>query len=270
MFDSSLCTPTLTKLPAFLKWWKFPLLNKTLPLVVFILLFFGLRWIIQQTQWKPWLSDIKGNLLLFCLTATLPVIMFFVADKALIAFLPTDSGTVADSIVILGRGSNLQEDRVRVAAELWQAKRAPMIFVSGKGEARSLIRQLGRKGIPDQVLDGENCSATTLENAIFTAAILQPQGIRRILLVTDPQHMLRSLLVFRAYGFTVFPKTSPLPPYFGGFKVKASLTLREWVGLISYSLRGLLFGSHSPEEDSPELVKVIQQAREYGQQRHLR
>jgi uncharacterized SAM-binding protein YcdF (DUF218 family) len=131
--------------------------------------------------------------------------------------------------VVLGRGEEFRKQRVDVARELWHARRAPRIFTSGRGDAASMIEQRKAKGIPIQVLDGENCSLTTWQNAVFTAATLHPQEIRRILLVTDERHMLRSLLVFRANSFIVIPHTTPLPPSFG-FKATAFLTFREYMG----------------------------------------
>ena len=194
--------------------------------------------------------------------------MLILASKGLVAFLPTDSGAVTDAIVVLGRGGPYSADRVNVAAELWQAKRAPTIFTSGNEDAISMVEQLEAKGIPQRVLDGEDCSLTTEENAVFTTAILKSQKIQQILLVTDPPHMLRSLLLFRAFGFTVIPHTSPAPAFFD-FKTKAFITLREGTGLISYGLRGLYFPQQSPGKNQPELVSLLHEAERYGQQRRL-
>jgi uncharacterized SAM-binding protein YcdF (DUF218 family) len=118
------------------------------------------------------------------------------------------------------------------------------------------------------VLDGENCSLTTDENAVFTASVLQPQGIKRILLVTDPPHMWRSLLVFRAQGFTVIPKPSPLPSYLGR-KAETFITLREYMGLVGYGLRGLFFPQRSPGATRPDLINLLRKAEQYGKQQRL-
>ena len=134
------------------------------------------------------------------------------ANAALVRGLPRDSGTTADAIVILGRGDNLRATRINVAAELWRQGRAPQIFASGRGDGRQMVKKLKKVGIPVETLDDENCSQTTAENADFTAALLQPRGIESIILVTDPPHMLRSLLTFRSAGFRVTPHPSPLPP----------------------------------------------------------
>jgi uncharacterized SAM-binding protein YcdF (DUF218 family) len=268
MFDLTLCNHrTLNNLPLYFEWEQFAWLRKPLLVVLLLLAFFALRWLSQNKRWRRWLSSSRAILLLFCFTATLPL-MFIVAAKGLVAFLPTDSGTVADAIVVLGRGGPFSEQRVNIAAELWQDRRAPMIFTSGNEDGISMIQQLKEKGIPNRVLDGENCSLTTEENAVLTTAILKQQGVQKILLITDPPHMLRSLLLFRAFGFTVIPRTSPLPSYLD-FKTKAFITLREYMGIVGYGLRGQFLPQDSPELNRPNIVNIIQKAEQYGQQRRL-
>lgn len=267
MFDSKLCDRWLPKSPFFIEWLQF--VWQPLLVVLLLLIYFGLRWLIQHTRWKNGLRSRRASLFLLGFTATLPLIMLTVAEKGLVVFLPTDSGTAADAIVVLGRGPISYEQRINVAAELWQAKRAPLIFTTGRGDAHSMIEQLEAKGIPKQVLDGENCALTTLQNAVFTAAILHQQDLRQILLITDEPHMLRSLLVFRANGFTVIPHTIGLPTNWG-FKDKSLITLREFTGLFSYGLRGLLLRQRSPELNSPDIVNIKQKAEQYGQQRRLK
>ncbi|MEP0885310.1 YdcF family protein [Trichocoleus sp. ST-U3] len=271
MFDSKLCdrwlTNTFTRLPLITDWSQFGWRKQLLLVIIVILAFFGLRWIRQHKRWRRWLSSPRVVFLLFGITATVPI-AFALAAKGLVVFLPTDSGAAAEAIVVLGRSEEFRRERVDVARELWQARRAPMIFTSGRGDAANMIEQLKAKGIPNQVLDGENCSLTTWQNAVFTAAVLHPQGIRRILLVTDELHMLRSLLVFRAHGFTVIPHTTPLPPNFG-FKATAFLTFREYLGLVAYGLQGRFHPQRSPESNSPDIENIRQKAEQYGQQQRL-
>lgn len=265
MFESPLCFRPITKLPDSINWWQFHWVKKSLLVVLLLLAFFGLRWIIQHPGWKRRLTSPRAILLLVGFIASLALI-YAVAASGLVFFLPTDSGAAADAIVVLGRGLELNEDRVDVAAELWRSRRAPMIFISAGGEAPAMIQLLVARGIPNRVLDGDNCSLTTEENALFTAAILHPQGIQRILLVTDPPHMMRSLLTFRAHGFTVIPYTSPIP-YKWDFKAKAFLNLREYMGLVSYGLPGLFLTQRPLELNNPDLVNLVQKAEQYGQQR---
>ncbi len=270
MFESSLCARDVKKLPIFLPWLQAAWINKPLigGLVLFVA-FLIIFWGIKHTRWRDWVKKRKGFWLLFCLTAMLPLLVFF-ANEFLVVFLPPDSGIKADAIVLLGRGAGgFYTDRAELGAQLWKAGRAPLVFASGIDDARSLLEQVEQKGIPQQALDGENCSLTTAENALFSAAILQAQGKQRILLVTDEPHMLRSMLVFRAYGFTVIPRTTPLPSYMS-FRDKAFLIFREYGGLIGYALQGLYLPQKSPTSSNSDVLQLIQQAREYGKQRSLK
>ncbi|MBV8883028.1 MAG: YdcF family protein [Chroococcidiopsidaceae cyanobacterium CP_BM_RX_35] len=171
--------------------------------------------------------------------------MVVLAIQELVGSFPADSGTTVDTIVVLGRGEKLRDSRTEMAIQLWEAKRARSIFVSGMMDAPQITEQLQAKGIPRQVLSGESCSQNTEENALFTAAVLHPQGIRRILLITDLPHMLRSFLTFRSFGFTVIPHTSPLPPHWT-FKQKSLVVFRECLGSLGYAL----WGRFQPRPDS--------------------
>lgn len=176
-----------------------------------------------------------------------------IAETALKQAIPEDSGATADAVVILGRGRRLNPSRAEVAAHLWQEQRAPLIFASGIHDAPKLLSMLHNTGIPDQSLQGEGCSRTTYENAEFTSNLLKPQGIRRILLVTDGPHMLRSLLTFRGFGFEVipFPSTS-LQSLDRTSRTK--LVLREYMGLVSYGLLGR-FSAHASSAPVSSVVR---------------
>lgn len=229
----------------------------TLTLALLLLALVGLAWSIRTLRrrhhlgqskntrplsWKYQLTRLGTVILLIYLIVTL-LPTFVAVRKGLIASIPNDPGTHVDAIVVLGRGKPFRLSGVEVAAELWKAKRAPTIFVSGRGDAPSMIELLKAKGIPAQVLAGEDCSNSTQENAQFTATLLQPQGVQRILLVTDSLHMLRSLLSFRSFGFTVIPHPSS-PPTQVSPKDRDSGELREYCGLVLYSLLGWFIGHH--------------------------
>lgn len=187
----------------------------------------------KPRSWLYQLIRLATFSVLIYLTVTLLPTAFAVR-QGLVASIPEDPGTSADAIVILGRGTPYQTTRVEVATELWLAKRAPTIFVSGITDAPEIVTLLKAKGIPIDVIQGENCSASTEQNALFTANLLQPKGIKNIILVTDPPHMLRSIFTFRSFSFQVIPYTSPLPPLTA--KEKEKLWHREYGGLFLYSL----------------------------------
>jgi uncharacterized SAM-binding protein YcdF (DUF218 family) len=143
----------------------------------------------------------------------------------------------ADAIVVLGRGGDMRQERLQLSARLWQQGHAPVIFVSGSGDALQMVPELLKLGIPEEAIQGEPCSNSTRKNAFFTAALLLPQRARRILLVTDLPHMPRACQIFRSVGFHVTPAACALPKDFSLTKVRYFLW-REWLGFIGHALAG--------------------------------
>lgn len=165
---------------------------------------------------------------------------FFVdfANAQLMRF-SSESTTPSDAIVILGRGAAMRRSRINVAVKLWRSQAAPRIFASGRGDANEIQNRLKKLGIPNLAIEGEACSRTTAENAEFTSLLLKPQGVKTILLVTDPPHTLRSLLTFQRYGFKVTAVPSLLPDHISDREYKL-LILREYFALITYKILGRL------------------------------
>ncbi|HVN46599.1 MAG TPA: YdcF family protein [Steroidobacteraceae bacterium] len=79
------------------------------------------------------------------------------------------------------------------------------IAVSGTAdEARAMRAALARDFGVDTRWTEER-SRDTFENAQYSAQLLRPLGIRRIVLVTDAEHEWRALQEFRGAGFEVVP-----------------------------------------------------------------
>jgi uncharacterized SAM-binding protein YcdF (DUF218 family) len=186
--------------------------------------------------WSVWLSRIAAIALLIYLLLISPTLSTL-ATATLTRFVPADSGAPADAIVVLSRGEEAAGQRYQTAAQMWQDQRAPQIFVTAHGNLIKMEQLLQQRQIPTSILNGTNCAMTTYDEAQSTAAILGPQGVERIILITDPPHMLRSLLTFRGLGFTVTPHIMPLPAGLSAAE-RSLLALREYPGLLSYALLG--------------------------------
>lgn len=157
--------------------------------------------------------------------------------KGLTLPIPPDTGQPADAIVILGRGRLAFKARTETAAKLWQSRRAPYILSTGWGEAIPLNKRLIQLGVPPEVILTESKARTTEENARLSAPILRQYSIKRIILMTDQPHMLRSLLTFRSFGFEVIPYPVSVPSSLPSIEV-TTLALREYIGLLSYATLG--------------------------------
>jgi len=215
----------------------------------------GIFWLVSSRRWRRRFVNPLAIALILALFVTSPL-MVSLTNWLVTLTLPADTGEKVDAIVVLGRGPDLRNRRVELVEELWDAKRAPKIFASGMLDAREILEQLQRSGVPDKSLNGEACSQSTVENARYTSALLYTQGIRKILLVTDPPHMLRSLRLFRSHGFTVIPYLSPLPST-SDSQYKVWVTLREYVGLLTYQIRGEFRTQPAMalEHPDPEIIK---------------
>lgn len=199
-----------------------------------LLTLLGIIWLVSSRRWRHrYLMPITILVVIYLGVAS-PLGVSLLA-QGLTASLPRDSGETVDSIVVLGRGDNVRNRRIEVAEQLWREKRSAKIFASGMLDAEFMIEQLKHNGVDNQALSGERCSQSTEENALFTAALLHPQSVQKILLVTDPPHMLRSVLSFRASGFVVIPHTSPLPASWESERT-IPILMREYVGLVAYTL----------------------------------
>ncbi len=174
---------------------------------------------------------------------------------AIVSPLPKDSGGTADAIVILGRGDPMTPGRTELAAALWRQQRAPLIVASGVYDAPRMVKALRAKGVAASAVVGEECSLTTYENALFTAAILFPQGKRTIILVTDAPHLWRSHLIYESFGFTVVPLPSPLSAR-SSTAQNSLLLQREFWLLARYPLDSAQFGVD--QHPWPEAMQKMQ------------
>jgi uncharacterized SAM-binding protein YcdF (DUF218 family) len=171
----------------------------------------------------------------------------------------------ADAIVVLGSGRERKDptwgsdiptgvalERMRFAARLSKASGLPILTTGGlhygepPSEAAIMADSLRDDfGVNVRWQEGE--SRTTWENANMTAAILLPQGIRRVVVVTQAWHMPRSVWSFEKAGLTVIPapvgflSVDNARP-FGGWMPESKAVwqsgqlLNEAAGLVGYRL----------------------------------
>lgn len=174
--------------------------------------------------------------------------------------------TGAQAIVVLGGGrlANAPEyggrdipslitlARLRYAAKLYRETTLPILVTGGapdglaESEAASMARTLREDfSVPVQWIEGD--SNNTAENAAFTAKILKPEGVLRVLLVTDGLHMPRSTAAFEKSGLEIIPAPTILfsrqPLAFfdflpGGEGLRRShYAMHEWIGMAWYWLK---------------------------------
>ena len=170
-----------------------------------------------------------------------------------------------DGIVVLGgsidatiteaRGQvALNDSAERLTTMVALAQRYPdaRVIFSGGAAAVDLppVREADRVRVwlegmgvaADRVLF-ERDSATTYENALFSARLAQPKAGETWLLVTTAFHMPRAVAVFHAVGWSVTPYPVDFRTPLDFYSVFVNLTLvdlavKEYVGLAAYHLSG--------------------------------
>ena len=170
-----------------------------------------------------------------------------------------------DVIVVLGGGRDRDDpawgadqpspmalERLRYAARLARASGLPLLTSGGlhfgepPSEAKIMADTLKRDfGVDVRWQEGE--SRTTWENATFSAKLLEPAGVRRVLLVTQASHMPRARWCFERAGFEVVtapmgylgvPNGRPAGGWLPEAKAvwQSGMLLNEAIGLVAYPL----------------------------------
>jgi uncharacterized SAM-binding protein YcdF (DUF218 family) len=175
----------------------------------------------------------------------------------------------ADAIVLLGgaiRGDthmgtlgdlNQQADRLVHAVQLFKAGKAPRLLVTGgappgaRTEAEIMSDLLQVMGVPASAILQERESRDSHDNAVYTAAMLEGLGMKKILLVTSAFHMRRSEALFAGRGLEVIPAPTDyqrgvgprvLSPWLPSVSDlwRSTYALHEMVGFWVYRYRGWL------------------------------
>lgn len=174
------------------------------------------------------------------------VVIWAVSMAAVLLFSWIDQARPVESIVVLGaaqyagRPSPVLKARLDHGIDLWTRGMGKVLVLTGgrgSGDTTSeadVGRSYARKhGVPDTAILLENEGRTTRESMLGVAELLQKRGIRRVILVSDPFHMLRLSIIGRRFGlvpYTSPTRTSPISPnreqrwrYILGESVKAPL-----------------------------------------------
>jgi len=122
----------------------------------------------------------------------------------------------SDAIVVLGgwvsRSGLLSlesQRRTNLGIELYQRGLAPLVVFLGGSvpggpfEADVRAEQARLHGIPDTAILTETRANTTREEAVRMRALLEPRGVRSVLLVTNAGHLARACPLFERAGFRV-------------------------------------------------------------------
>lgn len=232
-----------------------------------ILVLLALVGLVMQLRWPRLGALIIATAFVALLALSLPV-----TGQALLAGLEDEVAPVppanhgAQAIVVLGGGRHRAApeyagdtinaatlERLRYAVRLQRATKLPILVTGGipldetTPEAELMRRSLEQDfAIGAKWVEGQ--ARNTHENAIYSKALLDAAGVRRVLLVTHAWHMPRALRSFRQAGLDVVPaptafgSTDRLRGPFDYFPSsrglnQSSLALHEYLGLLWYRWR---------------------------------
>lgn len=161
-------------------------------------------------------------------------------------------------------------DRMIYGAQLYRQGKAPIVILSGgrtlnlqevsSSESADMKTVIETMGVPASAILQDATSLNTYENAVNVKKILQQRGIKKILLVTSALHMPRSLRIFQKQGIEAIAAptdflVSQEELDFSDNTLASSVlnalpdarnlnqltrSLKEYIGLFIYSLRGWL------------------------------
>ena len=136
-----------------------------------------------------------------------------VSIVAVITWGARDQAASADAIVVLGaaqydgRPSPVLRARLDHGIALWRRGLAPWLILTGgtgsgdtTSEAAVSRRYAMRNGVPDEAILLETRGRTTSESIRGVAALLDTRHLHRVILVSDPFHMLRLRIIAGRHG----------------------------------------------------------------------
>lgn len=176
-----------------------------------------------------------------------------------------DEARQADAIVVLGaahyvgRPSPVLKARLDHAVTLYHRGLAPRLVLTGgvgegdtTSEAAVGRRYAYRRGVPPGALLAEEEGRTTTESLYAVAALLHEQGAERVILVSDPFHMLRLRILAGRLGLTAYTSPTRSSP------IEASRQER-WSYVLSESVKvplTLMLGSYADRITAPETLPL--------------
>lgn len=198
-------------------------------------------------------SAIIGAIVIFVLSSLAAALIY--------AYGQADRAAPADVIIILGSGTLSdgsptvgQTRRVQHGVALYKQGFAPLILCTGgytkqhpKSEAQTCVDLAESLGVPASALLMEEKSLSTEENAIYSQKVMQAEGLKTALLVSDNFHLLRAEMLFRVYGIHLAgssPAQITTGPLFVGTVIQGSY--REVLAFVWYAVKTAL---HLPYTD---------------------
>ena len=165
------------------------------------------------------------------------------------AYSTQTDATQADAAIVLGtsawgeRQSPVFRERINHAIALYQEGRiSRIIFTGGQGDSseppEAVVgkRYAVARGISEDDILTETRSRTTSENLYYAQQVATEHRLDKFLIVSDPLHMKRALLLAKDLGMDAYPSPTPTTMYRSP-RSRARFLARETGLYLSYLLR---------------------------------
>jgi len=183
------------------------------------------------------------------LIAAIVILVFGVLASRIYSFGNTRSDASADAAIVLGAAvwssgvSPVFRERINHGIDLYRTgKVRKLIFTGGQGNSgepteSSAARDYAlQSGVPAQDILIEEKSHTTYENIRYAKQVADAHNIKRVLIVSDPLHMKRAVLMAQDVGLAAEPSPTPTTRY-QSLKSQFGLLAHETYYYIGYLLR---------------------------------
>jgi uncharacterized SAM-binding protein YcdF (DUF218 family) len=169
----------------------------------------------------------------------------------------TDYAIPADVIIVLGcriHGdapggfSHCIRARADHAANLYRRDLSDHIIATGGAtedgrgptESSVLYGLLRQDGVPESAITQESQAQNTIQNISYSQAIMEANGWRTAILVTEPFHINRASLIARDAGMTVYPSPALDTPNWTQPLVRVYNLGRDTLSLMLYQVKWLV------------------------------
>ncbi len=186
-------------------------------------------------------------LLIASLCCILAVIIVFGASAiAIVSYSGNDATTSCDAAIVLGAGifgdepSPVFRERLNHGIFLYQNGYVTTLILTGgvgdgaaESEAAVAKRYVMSQGVPEDAILIEEQSRITEQNLMYAKELMDEKALATAIIVSDPLHMKRAMLMAKDFGITAYPSPTPTTMY-RSLRTQIPFLLRETYFYVGY------------------------------------
>ena len=178
---------------------------------------------------------IKAAVVLLCI----PIAVCVGLATDIWTYAARSDASAADAAIVLGaavwtdRPSPVFEERIKHAIHLYESGTVKhIVFTGGVGQPGELAESIIARnyaiarGVPAEDTSYETASTITWENLHEAQKLLAAGRPKRVLIVSDPLHMRRAMLMAHDLGINAYPSPTPTTRY-TGLRTRIDFLFRE-------------------------------------------